>query len=627
MNRKKWIAWVIIWSCMISMLLGNANVSAQETQTSFPFSVSDAQSMGYSQLYSVAVTATSGALYTFDTPATNVDYQLKFFVHVGTSFHAQIYDASGVCRLDQSFTDTQYARFSLSKSTTYYLYIDAEIETAGEVLLSKVSDDFGDTMQSAFSMSFNREYAVSTEIANDEDYLRFTPNGDDASYVLRIEPIVGTTAQYEIWAAGQRIDPYCGTVGTGTVAFELSLAAGQSYYLKITSTEQGHQVIVSVIKTIRNYEVRYHLNGGSNVSGNRTVFTATDSWKLQNPKRRGYTFGGWYLTSAMTGRVYNMSGASRKSVDLYAKWNAVRVAKGSAVKVQKQKKSMKISFGKISGASRYQLQVSTNAKFQKAKTYTLKTTSKTISRNTKSNYYIRVCGYHTDSTGAKVYGGYSSAKKVAADKTKKKSTKKVSKKKSSSKKTTTSKKTSTKKSTAKKTTSTKKSTAKKTSSTSKKTTTTKKTTGTSKKTNSSSKKASTKKSTSKKTSSASKKATSTKKSTAKKTSSASKKTTSTKKSTTKKTSNTSKKAASTKKSIAKKTSSASKKTTSTKKSTTKKTSSRSKKASTKKLTTKKTSSASKKATSTKKSTTKKKTSTKKTTSKKKSTTKKSTTKK
>ena len=593
MNQKKWITWVIIWSCVISMLFGNANVSAQETHPSFPFTVSDAQSMVYSQLYSVAMTATSGALYTFDTSATEADYQLKFFVNAGTSFHAQIYDASGVCRLDRIFTNAQYARFSLTQSTTYYLYINGEIGTAGEVLLSKVADDFGDTMQSAFVMSFNQEYAVSTEIANDEDYLCFTPNGDDASYVLCIEPIIGTTAQYEVWAAGQRIDPYCGTIGTGKIAFELSMRAGQSYYLKITSTQQGHQVIVSVLKNIRNYEVRYHLNGGNNASGNRTVFAATDSWKLQNPTRQGYTFGGWYLTPKMTGRVYNMSGAGRKSVDLYAKWNAVRITKGSTVKVQKKKKSMKISFGKIAGASRYRLQVSTNAKYRKAKTYTLKTTSKSISRNTKSNYYIRVCGYNIDSTGTKIYGGYSATKKVIADKTKKKSTKKASKKKSRSKKKKASKKTSAKKSTAKKTSkktaSKKKSTVKKTSSASKKKANTKKSTAkkatskkavnrkksTAKKPGSSSKKASTRKSTTKKKSSASKKkATSTKKSTAKK--ATSKKAVSRKKSTAKKPGSASKKV-STRKSTAKKTSSANKKKANTKKSVSKKTNSISKK--------------------------------------------------
>ena len=551
MNRKKWITWVIIWSCVISMLLGNANVSAQETHPSFPFTVSDAQSMVYSQLYSVAMTATSGALYTFDTSATEADYQLKFFVNAGTSFHAQIYDASGVCRLDRIFTNAQYARFSLTQSTTYYLYINGEIGTAGEVLLSKVADDFGDTMQSAFAMSFNQEYAVSTEIANDEDYLCFTPNGDDASYVLCIEPIIGTTAQYEVWAAGQRIDPYCGTIGTGKIAFELSMRAGQSYYLKITSTQQGHQVIVSVLKNIRHYEVRYHLNGGNNVSGNRTVFVATDSWKLQNPTRQGYTFGGWYLTPKMTGRVYNMSGAGRKSVDLYAKWNAVRITKGSTVKVQKKKKSMK------------------------AKTYTLKTTSKSISRNTKSNYYIRVCGYNIDSTGTKIYGGYSTTKKVTADKTKKKSTKKASKKKSRSKKKKASKKTSAKKSTAKKTSkktaSKKKSTAKRTSSASKKKANTKKSTA---KKATSKKAVSRKKSTAKKPGSASKKV-STRKSTAKKTSSASKKKATAKKSTAKKA--TSKKAVSRKKSTAKKTSSANKKKANTKKSVSKKTNSISKK--------------------------------------------------
>ena len=557
MNQKKWITWVIIWSCVISMLFGNANVSAQETHPSFPFTVSDAQSMVYSQLYSVAMTATSGALYTFDTSATEADYQLKFFVNAGTSFHAQIYDASGVCRLDRIFTNAQYARFSLTQSTTYYLYINGEIGTAGEVLLSKVADDFGDTMQSAFAMSFNQEYAVSTEIANDEDYLCFTPNGDDASYVLCIEPIIGTTAQYEVWAAGQRIDPYCGTIGTGKIAFELSMRAGQSYYLKITSTQQGHQVIVSVLKNIRNYEVRYHLNGGNNVSGNRTVFAATDSWKLQNPTRQGYTFGGWYLTPKMTGRVYNMSGAGRKSVDLYAKWNAVRITKGSTVKVQKKKKSMKISFGKIAGASRYRLQVSTNAKYQKAKTYTLKTTSKSISRNTKSNYYIRVCGYNIDSTGTKIYGGYSTTKKVTADKTKKKSAKKASKKSRSKKKKASKKKSSSKKKKAskKKSSSKKKKASKKKSSSKKKKASKKKSSSKKKK---ASKKTSAKRSIAKKTSSASKKAVSRKKSTAKKTSSSSKKA-STRKSSAKKTSSANKKKANTKKSVSKKTNSISKK--------------------------------------------------------------------
>ena len=558
MNRKKWITWVIIWSCTISMLLGNANVSAQETHPSFPFTVSDAQSMVYSQLYSVAMTATSGALYTFDTSATEADYQLKFFVNAGTSFHAQIYDASGVCRLDRIFTNAQYARFSLTQSTTYYLYINGEIGTAGEVLLSKVADDFGDTMQSAFAMSFNQEYAVSTEIANDEDYLCFTPNGDDASYVLCIEPIIGTTAQYEVWAAGQRIDPYCGTIGTGKIAFELSMRAGQSYYLKITSTQQGHQVIVSVLKNIRNYEVRYHLNGGNNVSGNRTVFAATDSWKLQNPTRQGYTFGGWYLTPKMTGRVYNMSGAGRKSVDLYAKWNAVRITKGSTVKVQKKKKSMKISFGKIAGASRYRLQVSTNAKYQKAKTYTLKTTSKSISRNTKSNYYIRVCGYNIDSTGTKIYGGYSTTKKVTADKTKKKSTKKTSKKKSSSKK----KKASKKKSSSKKKKASKKKSSSKKKKASKKKSSSKKKKASKKKSSSKKKKASKKKSSSKKKKASKKKSSSKKKKASKKKSSSKKKKASKKKSSSKK--KKASKKTSAKRSIAKKTS---KKTTSKKKST------------------------------------------------------------
>ena len=68
---------------------------------------------------------------------------------------------------------------------------------------------------------------------------------------------------------------------------------------------------------------------------------------------------------------------------------------------------------KVTGANGYQLVYATNKKFTKnKKTLTLKSTTKTISKLKKgTTYYVKVRAYKV-SNGKKVYGKYSSVKKV-----------------------------------------------------------------------------------------------------------------------------------------------------------------------------------------------------------------------
>lgn len=72
-----------------------------------------------------------------------------------------------------------------------------------------------------------------------------------------------------------------------------------------------------------------------------------------------------------------------------------------------------ITLKKLSGVSGYQIRYATNKKLKKPKTKTIKKLSlKVTGIKKKKKYYIKVRAYVIDSTGSKVYGKWSSLKKV-----------------------------------------------------------------------------------------------------------------------------------------------------------------------------------------------------------------------
>ena len=77
-------------------------------------------------------------------------------------------------------------------------------------------------------------------------------------------------------------------------------------------------------------------------------------------------------------------------------------------------KQLKVTYGKVSGVTGYQISYSTSAKFTKktTKTAASKTTSKTVSKLTKGKtYYVRVRTYKTIK-GVNYYSGWSNVKKI-----------------------------------------------------------------------------------------------------------------------------------------------------------------------------------------------------------------------
>lgn len=69
------------------------------------------------------------------------------------------------------------------------------------------------------------------------------------------------------------------------------------------------------------YKITYKLDGGTNNTGNPSMYNETvAAITLKNPKKTGYTFGGWYSDSKFKNRVKSIAKGSTGNKTLYAKW-------------------------------------------------------------------------------------------------------------------------------------------------------------------------------------------------------------------------------------------------------------------------------------------------------------------
>ena len=155
------------------------------------------------------------------------------------------------------------------------------------------------------------------------------------------------------------------------------------------------------------YTITYKLNYGTNSKYNPSSYYGTKI-TLKNPTRKGYTFAGWYTDSRFKTRITSFSSGNKT---VYAKWTKVTVSKAKAPTLTNLSgRKLKITYSATSGAKGYQIQYATNSKFSKATTKTLTGRSATYTLTKGKTYYVRVRAYKIDSTGAKVYGSWSSVK-------------------------------------------------------------------------------------------------------------------------------------------------------------------------------------------------------------------------
>lgn len=134
-----------------------------------------------------------------------------------------------------------------------------------------------------------------------------------------------------------------------------------------------------------------------------------------SPVKKDHVFTGWYFQEEDGMEMLPYGDLQiNENTTFYAHWDKIRVNQG---KIQNLKhvnlKQLTINLKKVSGAKGYELVYAQNSNFKGAVKKILSKTSYTISNIKKGKtYYFKVRAYKMDSVGRKVYGKYSSTKKI-----------------------------------------------------------------------------------------------------------------------------------------------------------------------------------------------------------------------
>ena len=86
----------------------------------------------------------------------------------------------------------------------------------------------------------------------------------------------------------------------------------------------GFSNAVSAKTKVKTYKITYVLKGGTNNKKNTKKYKSTKNTKLYSPKRKGYTFKGWYKDKNYAKRIRKIKKGSKGNKRIYALWKAVK---------------------------------------------------------------------------------------------------------------------------------------------------------------------------------------------------------------------------------------------------------------------------------------------------------------
>ena len=161
--------------------------------------------------------------------------------------------------------------------------------------------------------------------------------------------------------------------------------------------------------------VYFDANGGSVDTDHKSLMSEELYGPLPTPVRSGYRFNGWFTAPNGGTQILPTTVVTAKTDStLYASWSRVNVSKPSKPSAKNGKaKQIKLKLKRTKNAEGYQIQYAKSKSMKSARIKNTKKLTTTINKLSRGKvYYIRVRAYKTDSTGAKVYGPWSSKMKV-----------------------------------------------------------------------------------------------------------------------------------------------------------------------------------------------------------------------
>ena len=245
------------------------------------------------------------------------------------------------------------------------------------------------------------EVKVSAVLLN-KNYLKLSKN-QQSSLTVTVNPSDATNKSV-VWTS---TNPKVATVIDGKVQAK---SVGETTIIAMTADGSGQFATCNVIVGCA---IKYQLNGGKNHTSNPESFYK-ETVKLKNPTRVGYVFKGWYTDKKLKHKISKITSKTNKDVTVYAKWKKISIKKATITSLKSNKSGQAVvKYKSVKGAKGYQIVYSMDKKFENGKFITTGSRSVTLKGMSKKKMcYVKVRAYTTDSAGRKVYGAYSSTKKV-----------------------------------------------------------------------------------------------------------------------------------------------------------------------------------------------------------------------
>lgn len=167
------------------------------------------------------------------------------------------------------------------------------------------------------------------------------------------------------------------------------------------------------------YTVSFNANGGyigkkSVKSNSKQLLYGSQVGKLPSPKKKGYTFLGWY-TKKSGGKEISKTTQVTANQTYYARWAKISKKKASVSSVKNVAKgTMRVKIKNVKTASGYEIRYSLKSNMSSAKKKKTEENSLDIKKLKKGKtYYVQVRMFQKESvSGKKTYGPWSKSKTV-----------------------------------------------------------------------------------------------------------------------------------------------------------------------------------------------------------------------
>ena len=373
----------------------------------------------FTSLEKSALTATALGDYNFKLETINDDYYGDSIRANQIKYH-QTY--SGAIQADK---DLDIVKFISGQNTMFLLHV--ENYSAEDSLSVQITDFYGNNVFASKNATpgFNGDILLSGKFQQNATYYIRISGKSNTDYTFSLSE-VRYKISYVLNGGTNNSGNPKDFIANTTIVFKNPTKEGNVFKGWYTSSDFKGKPITDTTSLKGNttiyakweknkYEVSYVLNKGTNAKDQPTEFVYGDKKAIKNPTRKGYTFSGWYTNSKFTGSKITNTSTLSNNTKLYAKWTKVTSAKTSISKLTAAKKKLTVKFKSIKNIKGYQIRYSTNSKMKSAKTVNVssKKTSYAISKlKAKTKYYVQIRTYKVDSTGAKVYSGWSSTKSL-----------------------------------------------------------------------------------------------------------------------------------------------------------------------------------------------------------------------